>query len=337
MKLNPLLLAALFSGLSIAARAAVAAGPAVPPVLTVKAARALGPGSTVTVRAIVLNGAEMGNIRYVQDGEAGLALYAQPGKLPGYGELRAGDSIQVTGQLKAYNGLLEMDPIASVHKLASGLRLHPVVVPMAQVTTAFVEANESRLLTIKGVRSLTTPNGASATTLSGNANYLLDGVPGALLRVTSASTGPDGLVDAAAPSAEEFDVRGVLSQFAPGGTGGYQLLPRLASDLVLGGGLPRLTEEPVPVDINPNGFTVVYSTLNPGDTRVRYGLNAKELKESRSDATLTTRHSLTLNDLTPGTLYYVEVSSRNAAGTETAPAVPFITGSSKRARAATKN
>ena len=305
--------------------------------LTVKAARALGPGSTVTVRAVVLNGGEMGNISYIQDGEAGLALYAQPTKLPGYGELRAGDSIQVSGQLKAYNGLLEMDPVASFHKLASGVRLHAVQVPMAQVTAAFAEANESRLLEIKGVKRLATPAGLVVSVLAGNANYLLDGVAGALMRIAAASTGPNGLVDAAAPAAENFDVRGVLSQFAPGGTGGYQLLPRLASDLVLGGGLPRLTEEPVPVDVSPTGFTVVYSTLNAGDTRIRYGLSAKELKESRVDAALTTRHSLTLNDLTPGTTYYVEVSSRNTTGTETAAPVPFITLSGKGARAGTKN
>ncbi|MFD2720584.1 fibronectin type III domain-containing protein [Hymenobacter monticola] len=310
--------------------------PAAPPVLTVKAARALGPGSTVTVRAVVLNGPEMGNVRYVQDAEAGLALYAQPTKLPGFGELRAGDSIQVTGQLKAYNGLLEMDPVASVHKLASGQRLHAVKVPAAQATSAFAEANEGRLVEITGVTRLATPAGTPVTTLAGNANYLLNGQPGTLVRVMAASTGPEGLVDAT-PPAEPFDLRGIMSQYAPSGTGGYQLLPRLASDLVLGGGLPRLTEEPVPVNVSATGFTVVYSTLNPGDTRVRFGLDPKQLKESRLDATPTTRHSLTLSDLIPGTTYYVEVSSRNAAGTETATPVPFITASGKRGRGAAKN
>src|SRR3954467_2735393 len=101
---NLLLLTCLLSGQP--AVPAPATGSGVPPVLTLKAARAMAPGTTVTVRAIVLNGAEMGNVRYVQDPEAGLALYAQPAKLPGYGDLRAGDSIQVTGQLKLYNGLL---------------------------------------------------------------------------------------------------------------------------------------------------------------------------------------------------------------------------------------
>ena len=332
-----LLIACLFAGFALAAQAAPPTAPAVPPVLTVKAARALGPGSTVTIRAVVLNGAEMGNIRYVQDADAGLALYAQAARLAGFSELRAGDSIQVTGQLKTYNGLLEMDPVASFHKLASGVRMRAVQVPVAQATSAFVEANESRLLEITGVKRLQTPAGARAATLAGNANYLLDGMPGTLVRIVAASTGPEGLVDVAPPTAEPFDVRGIMSQYAPSGTGGYQLLPRLASDLVLGSGLPRLTEEAVPVNVSSTGFTVLYSTLNPGDTRVRYGLNSKELKETRTDAALTTKHSITLSNLIPGTTYYVEVSSRNAAGTETAPAVPFITSSSKRQRKGTKN
>jgi hypothetical protein len=306
-------------------------------VLTVKAARALGAGSTVTVRAVVLNGAEMGNIRYIQDAEAGLALYAQPSKLPGYGDLLAGDSIQVTGQLKSYNGLLEMDPITSFHKLAGGRLLRAVRVPAAQATEAYEEANEGRLIELKGATRLLTPAGTPAGPLAGNANYLLDGLPGVLVRVGAASTGPNGLVGITAPTAEPFDVRGILSQYSPGGTGGYQLLPRLASDFVRGGGLPRLTEEPVPVNVSATSFTVVFSTLNPGDTRVRFGLDPKQLKESRLDPAQTTHHSLTLEDLIPGTTYYVEVSSRNAAGTETAAPVPFITASGKRGRGATKN
>ena len=328
------LFASLFSELTSAAL--LPPGPGTPPVLTVKAARALPPGSSVTIRVVVINGPEMGNIRYVQDADAGLALYAQPAKLPGFGELRAGDSLQVTGQLKVYNGLTEMDPIASFHKLASGVRVRALQVPAERATEAFVEANESRLLEITGVTRLTTPAGTVATSLAGNSNYLLNGQTGGLVRIVSASSGPEGLVDTTLPT-EAFDVRGVLSQFAPSGLGGYQLVPRLATDMVRGGGLPRLTEEPVPVSITSTGFTVVFSTLNPGDTRVRYGLDPKQLKESQVDPTLTTHHSLPLTNLIPGTTYYVEVSSRNATGTETAPPVPFITSSGKRMRMGGKN
>ena len=115
-----LALALLALALPAAATPATPATPpadaAVPPVLTLRAARAQGAGATVTVRAVVANGAELGNLRFVQDAEAGLALYALGSKVPGFAELRAGDSIQVTGQLKNYNGLLEMDPVTALHK-----------------------------------------------------------------------------------------------------------------------------------------------------------------------------------------------------------------------------
>jgi hypothetical protein len=332
----------LFAGLvavSGASSALAATNPPapVPPVLTVKAARALGAGNTVTVRAVVINGPELGNLRFVQDGTAGLALYAVSAKVPGFGELRSGDSVQVTGQLKLYNGLLEMDPVVSFHKLGSGVRVRALQVPVAQISAAFVEANEGRLLEITGVTRLMTTAGTKASSLNGNANYLLNGEPGALVRVAMGSTGPDGLVDQGLPADEPFDVRGVLSQYAPSGTGGYQLMPRVAADIVRGSGLPRLTEEPVPVEVSPNRLTVAFSTLNPGDTRVRYGLSAKAMLDTKVDATPTTRHSITLENLIPGTTYYVEVSSTNAAGTETAAAVPIITPATGRRARNAKN
>jgi hypothetical protein len=127
-------------------------------------------------------------------------------------------------------------------------------------------------------------------------------------------------------------VRGIMSQYAPSGTGGYQLLPRLATNLVRGGGLARLVGEPVPVSVAAQGFTLEFSIIYPGDTRIEYGSSATEFTESRTDETLTTQHRIVLDGLVPGTTYYVQVSSRNAAGTATAPAVLIITGGKKRSR-----
>ena len=330
-------LASLLLVVAPSAKATVLADPAVPPVLTLKAARAQGAGATVTVRAVVVNGPELGNLRFVQDADAGLALYALASKVPGFGELRAGDSIQVTGQLKNYNGLLEMDPVTALHKLAGGRLPRPLRVPVAGAAIALTEANEGRLVEVTGVTRLTSPAGAEVSTIAASANYLLNGQAGTLVRIGAASTGPDGLVDLPVPTGEAFDVRGILSQYAPGGTGGYQLLPRTAADIVRGGGLPRLTEEPVPVQVLATSLTIAFSTLNPGNTHVRFGLGANDLREGRTDETLTTRHSITLDGLLPGTTYYVEVSSRNAAGTETAAPVPVITAGTKRGRVGTKN
>jgi hypothetical protein len=279
---------------------------------------------------VVLNGPELGGLRFVQDGEAGLALYSLPSRIEGFDDLRAGDSIQAMGQLKNYQGLLEMDPVTAVQRISGGRTQRAVKVPASALTSAFVEANEGRLVEITGVARLTTTAGTPATSLSANTNYLLDGQQGALVRINLASTGPNGLVSASVPQNERFDVRGVLSQYSPSGTGGYQLLPRQVTDLVRGGGLARIVGEPVPVSITPQGFTLEFSTIYPGDTRVQYGPSARELAETRVDANMTTQHRIVLDEMEPGTTYYVQVSSRNASGTATAPPVPIITGGKKK-------
>jgi hypothetical protein len=331
MLISTLLLAAgLLTGPEAGHGPGTPKAPPVVGVISLKAARTQGAGATVTVRGLVLNGAELGGLRFVQDGETGLALYALPTRVPGFDELHAGDSVQATGQLKNYNGLLEMDPVLAVHKVTGNRPLRALKVPATALTSAFIEANEGRLLEITGVARLTNPTGTPAATLGANTNYLLNGQSGALLRVTNSSTGPGGLVDAAIPQGELFGVRGLLSQYSPTSTGGYQLLPRLAADLVRGGGLPRITSEPVPVGVTPQSVTIEFTTLYPGDTRIKYGPSATELREARTDETVTTQHRIVLDGLTPGTTYYVQAGSYNAAGTATAPPVPIITGGRKK-------
>jgi hypothetical protein len=307
--------------------------PKAPPiagVISLKAARTKGAGATVTVRGLVLNGAELGGLRFVQDGESGLALYALPARVPGFDELHAGDSVQAVGQLKNHNGLLEMDPVMAVHKVTGNRPLRTLKVPATALTSAFVEANESRLVEITGVASITNPIGTPVAAFAASSTYLLNGQNDALLRVADSSTGPRGLVGAPIPQGELFNVRGLLSQYSPTGNGGYQLLPRLAADLVRGGGLPSITGEPVPVSVTPQSVTIEFTTQYPGDTRIKYGPSATQLLDTRTDETVTTQHHIVLDGLTAGTTYYVQASSHNAAGTITAPAVPIITGGRKK-------
>jgi hypothetical protein len=326
----------LLTGLG--AQQPIVTGPGGPPsskspgVLSLKEARAQGPGATVTVRGVVLNGAELGSLRFIQDSGGGLALYAPPARVPGFDGLRAGDSLQVTGQLKNQDGLLEIDPVASVHKISSGQPLRALRVPAAKLTSAFVEANESRLLEITGLACLTTPKGTPVATLAPNTSYLLNGLPSAQLSASRTSTGDNGVVGTTMTQGESFDVRGLLIQSAPSGKGGYQLLPRLATDFVSVSRVPRIPGEPVPVSITSQGLTIEFTTLYPGDTRVNFGPSATELAEERTDAALTTRHRVVLDALEPGTTYYVQVSSQNGAGTVSAPPVPFITGGKHRKR-----
>ncbi|MDQ3072876.1 MAG: hypothetical protein M3Q97_06410, partial [Bacteroidota bacterium] len=65
-------------------------------------------GSTVSIKGIVLNGSELGLIKYIQDETGGIAAYSSA--LTG---VKRGDSIAVTGVLKQFNNLLEIDPVNS--------------------------------------------------------------------------------------------------------------------------------------------------------------------------------------------------------------------------------
>ncbi len=99
-----------------------------------------------------------------------------------------------------------------------------------------------------------------------------------------------------------------------------------------GGGRPRITAEPVPVGTTPQRFTLEYTTLYPGDTRLKFGPSATQLTEERVAEGFSTQHRITMEGLEPGTTYYVQVASRDTVGTATAPAVPIITGARKSAR-----
>ncbi|KAA9327520.1 hypothetical protein F0P96_16185 [Hymenobacter busanensis] len=291
-------------------------------VISLNAARAAGPGTTVTVRGVVTNGAELGFIRYVQDKDGGLAAFSN--KLEGFANLAPGDSVELHGTLKNYNSLLEMDPVISFKKLGPGHLPKPETVPVADIGKVLNEAHEGRLVKVTGVNKLTTMGGAAVTTIAGNFNYLIDGQAGSLTRISVSSEGEKGLVGKDVPTGP-FDLVGIVGQHSPAGTpNGYQILPRLALDMVRGGGMPLIVSEPVPVGVTKNSITISYETLNPGTTKVEYGASPA-LGGVLTDATPTKQHTLQLTDLEPGTTYYIKVSSTNSVGTSTSEAVPMIT------------
>ncbi|GAB3835319.1 fibronectin type III domain-containing protein [Hymenobacter jeollabukensis] len=299
---------------------AAPAAPAGPP--TLASVRTTEPGATVTVRGVVVNGPELGNIRYIQDKEGGLGLFSNT--LEDLKNLMPGDSVEAHGVLKNYNSLLEMDPVQSVKKLASGRKFGAVTVPAAELTKVLSEAYEGRLVKITEVERLSTTGGQPAPALVGNVNYLINGQAGAIVRISAPSTGPNGLVGFTPPEGK-FDLVGVVGQHSPTGTPtGYQLLPRLSTDFVVAGGLPVIKGEPVPVAVTKNSITVDFSTINPGTTKIEYGASPA-LGGVVEDKTPVTQHQMTLTDLQAGTTYYIRVSSGNSMGISTQPAVPMIT------------
>ena len=89
--------------------------------IDIAVARSMSEGSTVTVEGIVTNGAELGIIRYLQDATGAIAAYPGAGSIAGFpDEVQRGDLLEVTGTLKTFNGLLEIDPITSYEVISSG-------------------------------------------------------------------------------------------------------------------------------------------------------------------------------------------------------------------------
>lgn len=119
-------------------------------VITIVQARALPMGSSVTVRGIVTTGAELGKMRYLQDGTAGIAAFPGKGSTEGLRfSLKPGDSIELSGQLSLYHNLLQISPITACLVLMRGQPLPP---PRLIRLTEVGPAYESQLVRLESLR-----------------------------------------------------------------------------------------------------------------------------------------------------------------------------------------
>ncbi len=279
---------------------------------TVAAARAAAVGSTVTVRGIVLNGSELGSIRYVQDGTGGIALYGT--NLSG---LQRGDSVLATGTLTSYNNLLEITPVTSFTNLTAQPQ------PAYQLITPsqFNETVESELLQFN---NCTFALGGGS--FAGNTNYnVLSG--GQALTVRIANTSP--LVGAVIPSAA-VHLTGIGSQFcsapASGCTTGYQHLLRDANDILYIASI-FVTAPATQTNITTTSFDISWSTNVAGSSSyVKYGLTPT-LASGTIVANNAANHTVSLTGLSPATIYYVQGYAINGTDTAKTLAAPFCTQS----------
>ncbi len=328
------LLAGVLAGGPVAAQTAI----------TIAAARALAPttnttaGPTVTVRGIVTNGDELGStvsiIRYIQDGTAGIGVYTTGGATgPLVSQLVPGDSIEVTGGLKMYRGLLEVDPIISLTVLAGNRPVPaPAVFTAAQATSAYAEQYEGQLVRINGLTSVNTTGGGTVSSFTANTTYRLNNSAALVTYVPTNSNGADGLIGKPSPTGT-FDAIGIMSQYsssATSTTGGYQLLNRKYADFIQGL-TPNLTTTPVPSNISTSGFTVSFTTSNTGSTQLSFATvpnaTGTQITTVPGNTALTTTHSQALTGLLPGTIYYVQAVSVNSVGRSESRVVPMITAS----------
>ena len=143
-----------------------------------------------------------------------------------------GDEIQVTGVLKNYNGLIELDPLTFAAVVGPVGEPVPVPVTLTEILAA-PESYEAQLVRLTGCEldpaSVWPPAGSS-----GNVN-ILQGVESIVMRIDS-----DTNIDGSPAPSGTFDLTCIMSQFDAVSPffEGYQVLPRSLADFTFVGNQP---------------------------------------------------------------------------------------------------
>ena len=277
--------------------------------IPIDSARSLGAGATVTVKGIITNGSELGTIRYIQDNTAGIAIYSSQ-----LSNVDRGDSVLVTGTIKDYNQLLEIDPVSSFTVLSTG---NSLPTPELIVPDSLNENREAELVRINGAVFTTNPGG----TFSSNTAYNFT-ANGQTSYIYVRSNHP--LIGTVIPSGP-VDLVGICSQYSYSSpTAGYQLLCRDTADIIM----PNIISMNSPLNetaVTSSSITFEWSTTIAGTTELFYGNSPTNLNQHVSGSGTTTSHTYTLTGLSASELVYVKAFSVDGSDTAFSPVRPFIT------------
>lgn len=278
---------------------------------------------TKTITGVVTVANQLGGPSYMQDNTAGMAIFDNTFST----SVTIGDSVNVTGVITQFNGLTEFTTVTFT-VISSGRIVTPVVINLLQFTNQTwngLEEYEGKLCRFNGITTTGTGtwgSGVNYTVADGTGSYANT------LRIDNSTN----LVGAVIPSGS-FDCIGVGSQFKSAApyNSGYQFLPRYVQDVIQGGG-PVIVTNPLESNIQPTSMTILWTTQEPGSSRVKYvrldsNYQPSVYPDSVVNSTLTTNHIVNLTNLKPGKIYQLEVSSTNGTGTSVAP-VKFVSTSS---------
>lgn len=268
----------------------------------------MGAGAVVTVKGLVTNGSELGSIRYLQDNTAGIAAY---GSL--VNAINIGDSVTITGTLKNYYGLLELDPVSNVTIRSSE---NPSPEPIVLTPTQFGETYESRLVKVNN--ALFADAGG---TFAGNKKYTFtaNGQTGYLYVKTG-----QNIVGQPIPNGT-VNLTTILSQYTFTGSGGYQLLPRTLTDIEIENSI-YLTSSLNNTNFTQSELDFSWTTNIAGTTEMFYGFSPETVRENQSAGTGgSASHSISLSGLPSGNVIWAQAFSVNESDTAFSAISPFVT------------
>jgi phosphatidylserine/phosphatidylglycerophosphate/cardiolipin synthase-like enzyme len=267
-------------------------------------ARSKDEGTTVTISGITLNGSEMGIIRYIQDETAGIAIYSSLLE-----DIERGDKIMVTGVLKNYNNLLEIDPVTAITIMSSNNNLpSPSVLLPSQLT----EEYESEVIEIQDVVFSN-----SGSTFAGNSSYIFStNGESASIYVKAGSDLEGQLI----PSGE-LKLIGICSQYSYNDPEtGYQMLLRDMEDIQNNSSI--FLTSPVNVDLfTSSKIQYSWSTNIEGNSFLQYG-NTQDLELATTFvANNSSFHQISLTTLQPSELIYARAFVTDGIDTAYSPII----------------
>jgi phosphatidylserine/phosphatidylglycerophosphate/cardiolipin synthase-like enzyme len=262
-------------------------------VQTISNARLMPVGSTITVRGIVTNGAELGKIRYFQDGTSGIAAFPNAASAPNFeANVTLGDSIEVTGTLVSFHELLEITPITSYTVISSQ---NPIPAPVPVTFNNLTDDFESELVEKDCVIF-----DDVVSSFSTQGTYNITDANGQIGQVYIRNVSP--FFGTTTPT-QSVKVTGVLSQF----DNKYQFLPRLLPDISTQSCF-NYSINPLQTNIETTSFTVNWALNKIATSSLKYGTSFP-LSNELINPNASTSHEVNLIGLEPGTIYYVQAQS----------------------------
>jgi len=252
-------------------------------------------GQVVTTTGIVT--AVVSNSYFIQDGTAvrsGLYIYDQ-NFAPALG-----DEVTLTGTATEY---FELTEIVDVTNLTVNSSNNPLPPPIA-LTTAEIN-NED----YEGMLVQVTSAACTNTDLGFGEWEVNDGSGAAVINDLMFPFSPEINVD--------YGVTGPLV-FS---FGNYKIEPRSMDDVQIQ--IPLyFTINPKETDITNNSLTITWETNVPANTKISYGLTDALELGTLEMATSSTPHTITIDGLSPATIYYVRPFSE--AGSDVTPSQTLV-------------
>ncbi|MDX2174081.1 MAG: T9SS type A sorting domain-containing protein [Bacteroidota bacterium] len=267
---------------------------------------------TVSIKGVVINGAELGSIRYIQDATGGMAVFSSTANA----SINRGDTVTVTGPMVGRYGTLQVAttslnpaPLVVTKTSSAGVLPAPQVLTNSQFfTTATAEPTESSLVRINGGTFQQTGNFSYGTSgMSYTVNYASGNF--VVCRITATA---NPLVGTPIPTGV-VDIIGVTGQFCGAVDGytcisGYQIIPRDLNDIIPSTvGLSEATKNVTSLSVYPNpSSSIINFNVSNGEivksTQIT-DLTGRVIFSSNENATL-----INVNTLSNG-IYHLTVST----------------------------